>query len=190
MYWKYLKQLLRHKWFVFLETRRRGMMWLGIVHDLSKFRLDEFIPYARFFYGNYPEPTYSSAGQALTYDAKQEFYQAWNRHQKRNKHHWQYWMLTNDSEEPQTICLPMPIKYMREMLADWYGAGRAYGNPDTPAWYKEHRYKIILHPSSRAWIEFMLGLSGFDKNFITIDGKWHKSVIRKGYEFYPLEEEE
>jgi len=31
----------------------------------------------------------------------------------------------------------MPEKYQREMLADWYSAGRAYGNPNTAEWYLE-----------------------------------------------------
>jgi len=50
----------------------------------------------------------------------------------------------------------MPEQYLREMLADWRGAGRAYGNPDTAGWYLKNREQIQLHPASRAWIEVML----------------------------------
>jgi len=53
----------------------------------------------------------------------------------------------------------MPDKYRREMLADWYGAGRAYGNPDTSGWYQQNREQIQLHPKTRQWIEDMLGLT-------------------------------
>ena len=141
MYVKYLRQLIRHKWFVFLAARRLGITWLGVIHDLSKFKPSEFVPYARFFYG----------GNDKCWWIKDDFDTAWNHHQKRNRHHWQYWMLTNDSDEPQTVCLFMPDKYRKEMIADWCGAGRAYGNPDTLGWYKEHREKIHLHADAR-WI--------------------------------------
>ena len=55
--------------------------------------------------------------------------------------------------------LPMPDRYRREMLADWRGAGRAYGNPDTRKWYEKHKHKIIIHAETRAWIESQLGLA-------------------------------
>jgi len=146
MCWKYLKNLLRHKWFVFQAACELGIPWLGLVHDLSKFRPSEFIAYAAFFCGA------AQADPDILYASRV----AWNHHQKRNKHHWQYWMLTNDTEEPQTMLLPMPEKYCLEMLADWIGAGRAYGNPDTLHWYKGHRDKIKVHIDTREWIESKL----------------------------------
>ena len=50
-HWAYAKYVIRHKWFVFLEACKLGIVWLGLTHDLSKFRLDEWIPYANYFYG-------------------------------------------------------------------------------------------------------------------------------------------
>lgn len=47
----------------------------------------------------------------------------------------------------------MPDVYRREMLADWRGAGRATGNPDTKAWYLKNRHNMRLHPDTRVWIE-------------------------------------
>ena len=47
----YLKYVLRHKWFVLLASIRIGApLWGAIIHDLSKFRPSEWIPYARCFY--------------------------------------------------------------------------------------------------------------------------------------------
>ena len=136
---RYTVRLFRHKWFVFLEACKLGIPFLGIIHDASKFLPDEFFAYARSFYGG------------LRAEVKPEFDAAWNHHQKRNKHHWQYWLLVND--EDGVYPLPVPDVYRREMLADWRGAGRAYGNPDTPGWYAKNRDKIILHPSTRQWVE-------------------------------------
>ena len=170
MHLKYLKSQLRHKWFVFVECCRLGIPWLGIIHDLSKFSPAEWRGYARYFYGDYPEwatmgawgksyytgPTKESVGR--------DFDVAWLHHQHRNKHHWQRWLLTLDSarSDGKLFALPMPDKYRREMLADWRGAGRAYGNPDTAGWYMENRDGMTLHERTRAWIENALGVEAGD----------------------------
>lgn len=52
---------------------------------------------------------------------------------------------------------PMPDVFRREMLADWYGAGKAMGKPNTIEWYRDNREKMKLHPDTRAWIEQQLG---------------------------------
>jgi len=48
---KYAWYIIRHKWFVFLECGKRGLVWRGITHDLSKLRPSEWAPYADYFYG-------------------------------------------------------------------------------------------------------------------------------------------
>lgn len=216
-YVKFLWSLLRHKWFVFVESCKLGIPWLGIIHDWSKFLPSEFIPYAKYFYGEYEYeklddvPLFKIPYDAETKeDAKRNFDIAWLYHQKRNRHHWQYFILQYDNEERYFIqqhsietpmmlalhnkqlfevyvpcwekddeiysvvyrrlvdvrnelnrapvCIAMPDRYRREMLADWRGAGKAYGNPDTKAWYLEHKDNIILHPETRRWIEDQLNV--------------------------------
>ncbi len=181
-YFKYLQAILRHKYFVFLEACKLGIPWLGLIHDLSKFLPCEFIPYARWFYGKRlivdhgDERMFKKGdtveignGKAETYwyvdrvrpkrlilapvEAKTAFDRAWNHHQKHNKHHWQYWVLMYDHPELEPeILLDMPDRYRVEMLADWRGAGRAYGNPDTKGWYAEHKDHQRVHPSVKAWL--------------------------------------
>ena len=161
MHWKYLKSQLLHKWFVFVECCKLGIPWLGIIHDLSKFFPSEWIPYARYFYGNYPEWAMMGVWGKTYYtgptkeSVSKDFDVAWLHHQHRNKHHWQRWLLTLDSarSDGKLFPLPMPDKYRREMLADWRGAGRAYGNSNTAAWYAENREQIQLHPETRKWLE-------------------------------------
>lgn len=94
--------------------------------------------------------------ECLPWSAKEAFDVAWNHHQKSNKHHWQFWVLIGGQDS--TRCLPMPDRYRREMLADWRGAGRAYGNPDTKGWYLKNKDKIQLHDDTREWIEEQLGV--------------------------------
>lgn len=144
-YLRYLRYLLRHKWYVFLECCKLGIPFRGILHDLSKFYPSEFKPYANYFYGDLKIPKVSSA-----------FHKAWLYHQKRNKHHWQYWVLHPDRGEP--FCIDMPLTYLKEMLADWRGASRAIkGYDDTPSWYQNNKDHIMLSDRSRKWIETNIG---------------------------------
>jgi len=154
-YFKYLIYVLRHKWYVFIECCKVGIIWSGLTHDLSKFLPDEFIPYAKHFYGNnsgisrnrdktgYYKPT-------DTGDLAFDF--AWLLHQKRNKHHWQWWTLPKDGGGIKV--LDMPLKYRKEMLCDWRGAGRAQGHHgDIKEWYQKNIRKMKLHIDTKDWIE-------------------------------------
>jgi hypothetical protein len=163
----YLWYVLRHKWFVFLECWRLGIPWLGVVHDVSKFTPGEWFPYVNHFHGpnshhkdgsHAPKQIRDETGYykpTNTGDVAFDF--AWLLHQKRNKHHWQWWVLPED--EGGLVALPIPPRYRLEMLADWRGAGRAQGTPDTKAWYLKHRDKMKLDLLTREWIEVQLGVA-------------------------------
>ena len=159
-YLKYLKYVLIHKWFVFLECWKYKKYWLGIIHDWSKFRLSEFIPYARYFYGlhEYPDWERMSFFEKNNYfglcrsDIERRFDKAWLYHQHRNKHHWQFYLLQEDDGPLKN--LPIPIKYLKEMVADWRGASKAItGKDNTQKWYEENKDKINLNRINRAWVE-------------------------------------
>lgn len=141
----------RHRRLVLEEAIQLDIPGRGRLHDLSKFSLDEFGPYADYFYGGHKLGNVPSAVQeALDH--------AWLLHQKRNDHHWQYWVLRKD-DGPAKV-LRMADDAAREMLADWRGAGRAImgDKADTGAWYVKNRLRIMLHPETRAWIEEELGV--------------------------------
>jgi len=172
IHWKYLQYVLRHKWYVFLACLRYGLIWQGITHDWSKFLPSEWLPYAKYFYEHFDYQTYDQAPKYLAglgidpfpYTKqywKERFDEAWNHHQKRQPHHWQYWVLMNDSGSIEA--LDMPLNYCREMIADWRGAGRAItGKDDTKNWYLKNREKMKLHPNTRAWVERELGIVEHD----------------------------
>jgi hypothetical protein len=148
---RYLKYVLRHKWFVFLACLRYGLVWQGLIHDWQKFTRAEWTPYVLSFYGPWK---YKERPQWLV-DA---FDAAWLHHQHYGPHHWQYWILRNDSGP--TRVLEMPMRYRKEMIADWIGAGRALGKyqPAAPmaevrAWYTANRDKILLADQTREWVE-------------------------------------
>lgn len=140
---EYLKYVLRHKWYVFLACFKMHVpLWIAILHDWDKFLPDEWFPYAATFYDKSGNKQYKE---------HPAFTLAWNAHQKRNKHHWQYWMITWDRGE--TECIPMSDVSRREMIADWMGAGKALGKPKTWEWYAANKDKIQLHPETRTWVD-------------------------------------
>jgi hypothetical protein len=155
MYWRYLRYVLRHKFFVMIECWKRGLYWRGIVHDLSKLRPSEFIAYADFFYGPAVKARRDKTGYYSPNNTGDgDFDYAWLLHQKRNDHHWQWWILPTDDGTEQVF--PMSLAARAEMWCDWRGAGRAQGKPDTAAWYEAAKGKMRLHPETRAWVAAQL----------------------------------
>ena len=85
------------------------------------------------------------------------FDRAWLHHQHANPHHWQHWVLREDSGAVKA--LPMPEHFVREMVADWMGAGRAItGKWEAAEWYTKNAGKMTLHPDTRARVESLLGI--------------------------------
>ena len=144
--WYYLKYLIKHKWFVFKAGEKIGVnYWQLLIHDWTKFLPSEWYPYLEYFYNV----------KSDTGEVRQRFQEAWLYHQRRNKHHWQYWVLIQDSGE--VITLPIPYEYMLEMVADWVGAGEAInGKQDVNGWYNKNKDKILLHPVTRLQVEFLI----------------------------------
>ncbi len=138
---RYLRYVLRHRWFVFLACCALGVPIRGLVHDLSKFRPSEWIPYAAYFYGPAERKQ----------QTKPAFLAACQMHYRRNPHHPEYW-----KQARRRSPAPMPRKYVLEMVADWTGAGRAInGRKDWRPWYRENARTIGLHPETRAMVEEM-----------------------------------
>lgn len=145
--WMYFKYLIRHKYYVMKACHMLGLgTWVGLKHDMSKFLPSEWIPYKECFYDETGKKRYLET---------EEFINAWFLHQKRNKHHWQYWLLTLDKGNVQAV--KMPERYMVEMVADWIGAGIAItGEMEVWEWYKANRNNMTLHPETRNDVEMLL----------------------------------
>jgi hypothetical protein len=153
MHWRYLCAVLRHKRFVYEEGRALGLgRWQCLIHDWSKFTPRMWGPYARAFYG----PKNIKTGKP---DGQPDFDAAWLWHQRVEPHHWQYYVLMEDSGKVH--CLPIPDKYRRELLADWRGANRAYGDQSLWSWYMKTRPARRLHPETQEWLEGRL-VPGYD----------------------------
>jgi hypothetical protein len=143
---RYASYVARHKWFVFRAgLRTRAPLWRLLIHDWSKMTPAEWTPYVRSFYGK----------QGRTPEVCAAFDAAWLHHQHRNPHHWQHWLLRED--DGPTKALEMPESLIREMVADWMGAGRAItGKWEVEKWYAQNAAKIVLAPSTRLTVEALL----------------------------------
>ncbi len=156
-HWAYFAYVCRHKWHVFVGCMALGVpLHQAIIHDWVKFFPIEWFPYVRWFYGHKPtekeERLTESMGIVIRTRAemKADFDRAWNHHQKTQPHHWQYWVLITDSDEPRLKPLPIPQRFVLEMVADWYGAGMAIsGTKDIEAWFFKNKDKIILEDGTR-----------------------------------------
>jgi hypothetical protein len=139
---RYLKQLLEHKWHVFRYAWKLGIPFLGLVHDMSKFRPSEFFAHADYFGRDEPS------------EDKKRLDLAWNRHLKRNKHHWQYW--TAQGDNGITTLFEMPDRYRKEMFADWLARARFRDKQHINMWYLVKQHSINLHPLTRHWVEYQM----------------------------------
>lgn len=163
-------------------------LWRLLVHDLSKFRPSEWNPYVAFFYGEKPEDVIrrkavkwrtigeshgafteamesghlAACSQALTdlkKKRKAQFDRAWLFHQHRNPHHWQHWLLHEDSGK--NFVLTPEAWIIDEMVADWIGAGQKILSwptlteciAATVQWYVQNASVIQIRQISRERVE-------------------------------------
>ena len=164
LYRDYFKYVCEHKKNVFIECINMSKQYKGknkkdliihaFTHDLSKFLPCEFIPYAKYFYGNYID------GTVAKLKAKENFNKAWKHHYLFNKHHWNYWCSVRVVEGILDLGnnpIEMPTKYMRQMVCDWKAMGRKFGDT-AQEYYLKNYTKIKLSHNTRLAVECTLGL--------------------------------
>ena len=154
VHWKYLKYVLRHKWFVFLECVKEGLIWRGIVHDMSKFNRAEWGPYIdKFFREEEPSDVVNTA-----------FKVAFEHHFMQNSHHWnQYchqFIPHRKGSIKEVSPIPMPVTDVIEMVCDWRAMTRAQGASNvaerTRDWYLKNMGRMYMYPNTRKQVERLL----------------------------------
>ena len=112
----HLKTILKHKWFVFKHCCKAGIIWRGIIHDMSKFSPIEFFESVEYYQGtSSPIDACKKANNGLC--------KAWLHHKGRNSHHYEYWV---DSLDTGGKAMIMPYEDSIEAICDYIGAGEAY----------------------------------------------------------------
>jgi Family of unknown function (DUF5662) len=149
-----LLYILDHKLNVFVECWKEGLYLQGITHDLSKLSPVEFFSYARKFF----------SGRELSTNEQLKWKYAWLNHQHKNKHHWEYWVVDPSSKQ----ALPMPRKYLIEMVCDWRSFSRKWGKKVKDS-HIDLTDKIILHPETRKELRVIM-------NKVDVKGRENKKV--------------
>lgn len=163
----HLKTVVTHKHYVFIHCVKAGIIWQGLVHDLSKFSPCEFIPGVRFFQGD-KSP---NIGERAEYG----YSLAWMHHKGRNRHHFEYW---NDLSLTLKRYAPvkMPLKYVIEMFCDRVAASKVYGKEkyyDGYAldYFNRRPEHPEMHPETEALLKTLLEMlaeKGEDATFAYI----------------------
>lgn len=141
---KHFLTITKHRHLVMRYCFKLGIPWQGLKHDLSKYSPVEFFNGAKYYQG-----TRSPNDQER--EAK-GYSESWMHHKGRNKHHYEYWTDVNlTTNEYETV--KMPIKYLKEMLADRIAASRIYKGKDyTDAspyeYFVTHTAIKRMHPES------------------------------------------
>lgn len=161
---QYARYLARHKWYVYQAGRITGTpLWRLIIHDWTKLLPSEWTGYRDYFY-----PSTKANEKFLSrMKIKDRYFTAWNAHLRRNAHHWQYWVTSNDDGTYTTI--EIPEQFVREMVADWCGAGRAItGKWDAIEWFAKNERKMKINEETRKLVVQML-----DKAMFVLTGPVH-----------------
>ena len=153
---EYTKRLTNHILQVRLAGRKLGVSEKQLIdHDLSKWEEPEFTSYAEYYCGD------------RTKEVNERYAVAWLHHIHNNKHHWQYWMFSDqwnfsDGDVINGV-VRMPESFVLEMVADWLGASKAYtGSWDMTEWLDTNLDRITLHKDSRAYLDSVLESLGYE----------------------------
>ena len=173
---QHFKTITYHKYLVMKGCFAVGLYRQGICHDLSKYSWTEFRVGAKYYQGD--RSPNNAEREDIGYSS------AWLHHKGRNRHHYEYWVdYSTQSIEGGMATVPMPRKYVAEMLMDRIAAsktyrGSAYKDSDPLAYYKSAKEPPFMHPQTRRQLEHLLTMlaeEGEEKTFAYV-----RRILKKG----------
>ena len=167
MYWRqHFMTITKHKLLVMRHCFRAGMYWQGLTHDLSKYSWTEFSKGSKYWQGN------RSPNNAEREDTGVSL--SWLHHKGRNRHHFEYWIDYEVNTDRMIGGMPMPRKYIAEMVMDRIAACKVYMgdsyDDSKPYEYFMKSYKKLwfVHEDVRRDLRILLGMLkryGEDRTF-------------------------
>jgi len=181
--WQHFKTITKHKLLVMGGCFRLGLIWQGLAHDMSKYTPTEFCNGVKYYQGT------RSPNNAERED--KGYSEAWMHHKGRNRHHYEYWTDLN-LETLNYESVPMPRKYLAEMVMDRRAAcmnyqGKDYHPGSELEYFDKSRDKSLMHPQTRQELRYLLTMlrdQGEKETF-----RYIKKEVLKGKPF-PWETEE
>lgn len=154
--WKHFCVIHKHRKLVRSGCFKVGLYWQGLTHDLSKFSPSEFWVGVKYFQGD--RSPNNAEREDIGYSS------AWLHHKGRNKHHYEYWVdYSINNPNGVVLPVPMPDKYLAEMVMDRIAASKVYkGNDYTDSSPLEYlnlgKDRIPIHPETKDKLEYILTL--------------------------------
>ena len=139
-FFKHIHTVNVHRWEVFKLSIKVGIPFRGLVHDLSKYSIEELTESVKYY-----KISQGKLSPLRVCKEKIGYSRAWLHHKGRNKHHYEYWY---DPAAPQPTPI-IPFKYMLEMICDRVAASKTYnrGNYNNSCsleyFYKEKPYMTM-----------------------------------------------
>ena len=152
--WLHFKTITRHKLLVMHYCFRAGLYKQGLLHDLSKYEPVEFLVGCKYYQ---VDRSPNNAEREETGLSK-----SWLHHKGRNKHHFEYWVDYAPGDEHIINGVPMPRKYIAEMVMDRISASRNYlGNKydqhQPLEYFMKSKEKLwFIHPKTKRDLEGLL----------------------------------
>lgn len=150
--WQHFKTITHHRWLVRKGCFAVGLFWQGLTHDLSKYTPTEFMVGAKYYQG-------TRSPNAAEREEK-GFSEAWIHHKGRNRHHFEYWNdMSLETRRYQSV--PMPRKYLAEMVMDRIAAcktyqGNAYTDGSPLEYFQKSIDRELMHPATRQELGHLL----------------------------------
>ncbi len=181
--WQHFRTITYHRWLVMKGCFRVGLIWQGLTHDLSKYSPIEFFNGARYYQGTRSPNTAERAEKG--------FSEAWMHHKGRNRHHYEYWSDMN-SQSRNYESIPMPRKYLVEMVMDRRAAcmvyqGKAYHSSSALEYFMKSRERELMHPRTKQELEYILTMLSQQGEKATFAYLRHQVLAGKPF---PWEEKE
>lgn len=154
--WQHFKTITRHKLIVMRYCFRMGLIRQGLAHDLSKYSPVEFRAGARYWQGDRSPNNAEREDIGVSY--------SWLHHKGRNRHHFEYWVDYDLEADTILAGMPIPRRYVAEMIADRIGASTVYlGNvyEDTAPYVylmKSINKLWFVHKDVREQLIYLLGM--------------------------------
>lgn len=163
----HFRTITAHRHLVIRHCFKAGIPFQGLMHDLSKYSPEEFIPGAKYYQGTRSP----NEGERETFG----YSRAWMHHKGRNKHHFEYWTDLNPATKRYEP-VEMPLNYLVEMFCDRVAAskiyqGERYTDSSALEYFITRNARSKMNPKTadvlESWLH-MLAEKGEDKTFAYI----------------------
>lgn len=181
--WQHFKTITRHKLLVMRYCFRIGLYKQGLLHDLSKYEPVEFLVGCKYYQGDRSPNNAEREATGIS--------RSWLHHKGRNKHHFEYWVDYVPGDEHIINGVPMPRKYVAEMVMDRISASRnylgdKYDHTQPLSYFLKSKERLwFIHPDTKRDLEALLRilndhgeevLLSYIKNVYLKKGKKHRKI--------------